>query len=92
MAIPLHKRVDWHSIAKLIGQPTGAPANDGGESYNFKLPHTGFEVYTSSTFDIRANGRKEDITAILPDISVIEDKSDSKDAILDCGIKWILKK
>lgn len=81
-----------YKLAKLIGEPTGAPANDGGESYNFKLPHTGFEVYTSSTFDIRANGRKEDTTAILPDISVIEDKSDSKDAILEYGIKWILKK
>ncbi|NRF40374.1 hypothetical protein HQN83_16740 [Pedobacter sp. LMG 31643] len=80
-----------YKLATLIGQPTGAPANDGGESYNFRLPNTGFEVYTSSTFDIRANCRKKDATAILPDISVVEDKSDSKDAILDYGIRWILK-
>ena len=81
-----------YRLAKLIGQPTGAPANDGGESYSFKLPYTGFEVYTSSTFDIRANGRKYDTTAILPDISVIEDKSHSKDAILERGIRYILDK
>ena len=81
-----------YKLAKLIGQPTGAPANDGGESYSFKLPYTGFEVYTSSTFDIRANGRKSDTIAILPDIPVIEDKSHSKDAILDRGIRYILDK
>jgi len=80
-----------YKLAKLIGQPTGAPANDGGESYSFKLPYTGFEVYTSSTFDIRANGNKNDTIAILPDISVIEAKSQSKDAILDRAVKWILK-
>lgn len=81
-----------YKLAKLIGQPTGAPANDGGESYRFKLYYTGFEVYTSSTFDIRANGRKNDIKAILPDISVTKDKSHSKDAILDRGIRYILDK
>lgn len=81
-----------YKLARLIGQPTGAPANDGGESYSFKLPHTGFEVYTSSTFDIRANGNKNDNAAILPDISVIENKSRSKDAILDRGIRYILEK
>ena len=81
-----------YGLAKLIGQPTGAPANDGGESYPFRLPYTGFEVYTSSTFDIRANGRKNDNRAILPDISVIEDKSHSKDAILDRGVRYILDK
>ena len=80
-----------YKLAKLIGQPTGAPANDGGESYSFKLPFTGFEVYTSSTFDIRANGNKQDVAAVLPDIPVAEDKSSLKDAILDRAVRYILK-
>ncbi len=46
-----------YKIATLIGEPTGAPANDGGESYNFQLPYSHFNIYTSSTYDIRANGK-----------------------------------
>ncbi|RZK66335.1 MAG: hypothetical protein EOO85_26975, partial [Pedobacter sp.] len=81
-----------YKLAQLIGEPTGAPANDGGESYSFKLPYTDFDVFTSSTFDIRANGQKKDTNAILPDIAVTEAKSQFTDDVLESALKWILKK
>ena len=80
-----------YKIATLIGQPTGAPANDGGESYNFKLPYSNFDVSTSSTFDIRANGNKNDNNPVLPDIFIKEQKSMGEDSVLDYALSWIYR-
>lgn len=80
-----------YKIATLIGEPTGAPANDGGESYNFKLPYSKSNISTSSAYDVRANGKKSDNNPILPDIFINEYKSERVDAILNAGIIWINK-
>jgi hypothetical protein len=78
-------------IATLIGQPTGAPANDGGESFSFVLPYSKFKINTSSTFDIRANGNKKDTKAVMPDIFIKEASTD-EDITLNCAINWINSK
>ncbi|RQO75559.1 hypothetical protein DBR43_09480 [Pedobacter sp. KBW06] len=81
-----------YKLATLIGEPTGAPANDGGEALSFQLPYSKFNVYTPSAFDIRANGDDKDTNAILPDI-FIRDQYDSKnDAILNRAILWFADK
>lgn len=81
-----------YKIARLIGEPTGAPANDGGESYNFQLPYSHFDVYTSSTYDIRANGNSKERRAVLPDIFIREQPNKTKDTILSYAMKEIVRK
>lgn len=78
-------------IATLIGQPTGAPANDGGESFSFILPYSKFEINTSSTFDIRANGSRRDVNAVIPDIYIKENNTD-QDCTLNYAKEWISPK
>jgi hypothetical protein len=81
-----------YKIATLIGEPTGAPANDGGESYNFQLPYLHFDVYTSSTYDIRANGNSKTRNAVLPDMFVTEQRNKTKDSILSYAVKQLIQK
>lgn len=56
-------------IATLVGEETSASPSDYGEVYPFKLPNTGLEVWTSSTYWVRPSGF-DDGRGVLPDVNV----------------------
>jgi C-terminal processing protease CtpA/Prc len=78
-----------YKLATLIGEATGEPANDYGELYDSRLPHTGFQFVTSSKMFIRANGNKEDKNPVLPDITVEQNPDSDRDNVLDFAIQWL---
>lgn len=80
-----------YKIATLIGQPTGAPANGSGEVYTLTLPNSGFIVSVPVSLDIRANGNKNDLGPILPDIYIRHAINGNQDVELEFAKKWVIK-
>lgn len=74
--------VKTYQLSTLIGQPTGEYTNDFGEQLSFELPHSGAQVFVSSTYDIGAGNDSSSLTAVLPDIHV------SGDA-LKFALEWV---
>lgn len=76
--------IKTYNLSTLIGSATGEYTNDFGEQISFKLPNSGNYVYVSSTYDIGANGNKDVLEPVYPDIKVEND-------ILQFAVKWINK-
>ncbi|BCY28968.1 S41 family peptidase [Flavobacterium okayamense] len=74
--------IKTYNISTLIGLPTGEYTNDFGEQFSFTLKNSGNLVFVSSTYDIGANGNKDVLEPVMPDILV-----DSN--ILKYSVKWL---
>lgn len=58
-------------IGMLIGQTTGAAANEYGNPYQFMLPHSHLQVSAATSYSIRPSGDKSP-GGVAPDIEVPE--------------------
>lgn len=78
-------------LATLIGEPTGEPGNDYGETLTMQLPHTGIPFVTSTKQFIRPNGDTKDNGAIEPHILVKTEANHNNDNVKAYAIQWVLK-
>ncbi|MGV3656493.1 MAG: S41 family peptidase [Chitinophagaceae bacterium] len=77
------------NLATLIGEPTGEPGNDYGETLTLTLSHTAIPFSTSTKHFVRPNGDMADNGAIQPHIYVKEERSSTGDAAKDFALEWI---
>ncbi len=77
------------NLATLIGEPTGEPGNDYGETLTMTLPHTAIPFSTSTKHFVRPNGDVTDKGAIQPHLYVKEERSSTGDAAKNFAQKWI---
>lgn len=83
----LANTIQDYKLAKLIGEPSGAPANDYGELIVIKLPNTGFNFSTSTKQFVRANGNAKDQHPVIPDYLISHNPLSPIDEVLDFANK-----
>jgi hypothetical protein len=77
-------------LATLIGEPTGEPVNDFGETMSFKLSKSKATIMTSTKQHISADGKQGNRNPVIPDVTVHKNHKklkQGKDSVLDFAIK-----
>lgn len=78
-------------LATLIGQSTAERANHFGELCVFVLPESRIKVFSSSALFTRANGSRDDMSDVLPSITVPRTTGNSSDPDLVAAEYFLLQ-
>ena len=78
-----------YELGTIVGEETGDPATAFGDLESFRLNNSGLEMYVSTKFFIRPNGRL-DVRGIRPDFEVKRSASDQREG-RDTALEFVKK-